>query len=106
MKPQSPVHLRVGPAGIGAEWIPGESLFTALRRQGWLVGSACRGEGICGRCGLEVKDPAGGLEPSGDQERRVKVANQVPDEWRLSCLLICPGQLPDTTVIQVDSPAW
>lgn len=102
----SPLHLRVGPSSLAAEWTPGESLFTALRRQGWLVGSACRGEGICGRCGLEVKDPEGRLEPIGDQERRIMAANRVPDTWRLSCLLFCPSQLPATTVIQVDSPAW
>ncbi len=106
MKSQNPLQLRLGPRAETADWPPGESLFVALRRQGWLIGSACRGEGICGRCGLQVVDPTGALGPIGEQEARILAANRVPEGWRLSCLLLRPAELPEEAIIQVDSPAW
>lgn len=65
---------------------PGTSLFTAARRAGRIVGSACDAEGICGRCGLRPLVGAELLSPEGPAEQQVKQDNGIDPALRLSCV--------------------
>ncbi len=78
--------LQFEPSKRQVEVDPQTSLFEAARRLGLPVGTACEAEGICGRCGLRPLSGAHLLTPETEQERRVKKANQVDPDLRLSCI--------------------
>ena len=88
-----PVHrVRFEPAGIVVEVTEGTTLWEAAHRARLPVGTACKAEGICGRCGLRVLEGAG-LTEETEGERRVKEANRVRAELRLSCQAGVTGDL-------------
>lgn len=84
--------VRFEPSGRVARVQPGETLFAVARSLGLPVGTSCRAEGICGRCGLRVLAGTG-LSPEGPAEVRVKAANGVDPALRLSCLAEVHGDL-------------
>ena len=86
MADDAPVRVRFVPSGREVDVTPGTSLFDAARAAGLPVGSSCRGDGVCGRCGL--RPVAGGehLSPTTELERRVCRDNRIDPELRLSCL--------------------
>lgn len=84
--------VRFEPSGRVARVRVGESLFEVARGQGLPVGTSCRAEGICGRCGLRVLEGEG-LTPEGPDEARVKAANGVDPALRLSCVARVLGDL-------------
>lgn len=84
--------VTIQPSGEQVRGEPGQSLFWALRAGGVPVGSACRGEGVCGRCALWVEaDPP--LPPPSDAERAALSAARAKDGQRLSCLVYPSGAL-------------
>lgn len=84
--------VMISPTGGEVRGAPGQSLFHALRAGGVPVGSACRGEGVCGRCALwvEAEEP---LPPPTDAERAALLAARAKDGQRLSCLVHPRGRL-------------
>ena len=77
--------VRALPSGRLTTVQPGETLLTAIRRIGLPIGSSCDGDGICGKCGVEICDGADAIEPEGDEERQIKEAQRVPTAERLAC---------------------
>lgn len=94
----SEVAIRCPALGRVVRATVGQTLFEALRAAGVPVASACRGEGICGRCGLEVLE--GGLPPPDPVERACAARNRVPPGLRLSCRVVLTGGLV------VRAPYW
>lgn len=84
--------------GLTVQGQAGQSLYEALRAAGVPVGSACRGEGVCGRCGVQVLE--GTLPPPGPLEEESLRRNRVAPGLRLSCLLHPRGRL------RVGTPYW
>lgn len=79
----APVTLACVPLGRRVEAAAGEDLLRALRRAGVPVGSACDGDGICGKCGLRVL--SGDLSPPGPLELRTIERNGLGEGVRLAC---------------------
>jgi 2Fe-2S ferredoxin len=73
------------PSGRVVEVPGGTSLLAAIRKAGLPIGSSCDGDGICGRCGVQLVAGAGALTPETAEEVRIKDANRVPPEDRLAC---------------------
>ncbi|MEY3209594.1 MAG: hypothetical protein RIT28_75 [Pseudomonadota bacterium] len=80
------------PSGDLVRGEPGQSLFAAIRDGGVPIGSACRGEGVCGRCALWVESAAP-LPPPTAAERAALVAARAKDGQRLACQLFPEGPL-------------
>ena len=78
------------PAGEHVRGEPGQSLFAALRAAGVPVGSACRGDGVCGRCALWVESGAP-LPPPTDAERAALLAARAKEGQRLACQIFPQG---------------
>lgn len=91
-------RIRCEPLDIEIEALPGETIFDALRRAGVPIGSACDGDGICGRCGVEVLE--GPVSEATEAELRVARKNRVAAGARLSC---CATPLGD---LRVTTPYW
>jgi ferredoxin len=80
------------PTGEQVRGEPGQSLYAALRAGGVPIGSACRGEGVCGRCALWVES-ASPLPPPTAAERAALVAAQAKEGQRLACQIYAVGAL-------------
>jgi ferredoxin len=63
----------------------GATLLEAARSVGLPIASACSGEALCARCGLEILAGAHALDPEREDERRQKARNRIPGEQRLAC---------------------
>jgi ferredoxin len=83
-----PVKLRLVAAHRSAtlDAAPGARLYDLIRGAGWPLGSSCRGEGVCGRCALQVDGPAAALAPEGDDEARLKRREGLQPGAVLACL--------------------
>lgn len=86
-----PVNVRCEGLGRVVEGRPGDNLMRLLLAAGVPVGTACEGDGVCGRCGLEVL--AGDAGAEGAVERRSKERNRVDPTLRLSCCVTVSGDL-------------
>jgi ferredoxin len=62
------------------------TLLTTARRAGVRVGFPCRGEGVCGKCTVEVVEGADALEPPTPEERRLATHAGLSAHERISCL--------------------
>jgi ferredoxin len=89
-------HVTFLPAGIVVPVDGSETLFEAAGRADLPVGSACRAEGICGRCGLRILSGAENLSRESPLEQRVKRANRIDPALRLSCLARIRGPVTVT----------
>ncbi len=72
------------------EWLArrvpvGTTLLEAALDAGLPVARACRGDGLCARCGLEVLHGAEALTPEGPEEAEAKRRNRIAPGLRLSC---------------------
>jgi ferredoxin, 2Fe-2S len=87
------VTVRVEPAGIELDVLPGETVMAAAVRDGYRWPTVCGGLAECGTCVLAVvAPPPGGLARPGPLEagRLAAVPERrfAPDEeWRLACQL-------------------
>jgi|GEM_PF-1456737 len=90
--PESGFVVTILPSGDRVRGEAGQSLFAALRAGGVPVGSACRGEGVCGRCALWV-EPASPLPPPTAAEGAALIAARAKDGQRLACQLYPQGAL-------------
>lgn len=74
----------------------GTALLEAVQRASLPMASACGADGICGRCGVEVKGVDGSLSPENAAESDVKRRNRVPAGQRLACRAIVHGPVEVT----------
>ena len=70
----------------------GANLFKALRKANIPIAHSCDGEGVCGQCWVQV-NPAENLSKENSLETRVKRANGLPEQARLSCLVRVRGHV-------------
>ncbi|MBK7760806.1 MAG: (2Fe-2S)-binding protein [Deltaproteobacteria bacterium] len=93
---QAPIErgyvVTILPTGERVRGEAGQTLFDALRAGGVPVGSACRGEGVCGRCALWVQSDSP-LPPPSELERLALRAARAKDGQRLACQLYPQGAL-------------
>jgi len=78
----------------------GARLYDLIRAAGWPLGSSCRGEGICGRCQVQVLDPDGVLEHPSPDELRLLAREGLDAPFVIACLRRCAdveGSLRVTT---------
>jgi ferredoxin len=89
-------QVRFQPSGRTVRVVTGSSLLEAARRAGLPIASGCRGERLCGRCGVQVLGDERALAPEGEPERRAKRRNRTPAAQRLACCVAVPCDLTVT----------
>lgn len=62
------------------------TLLALARRAGIPIGHPCRGEGICGKCGVKILEGAELLEPPTEQELELLRNEGSEPGTRMSCL--------------------
>jgi ferredoxin len=90
-------RVRFQPSGRVIRVAEGTSLLEAARRAGLPLASACRGDALCGRCGVSVLEGASALPIERNAEARAKRRNRVPTEQRLACRIAVSNDLEVTT---------
>ena len=78
----------------------GTLLIDAVRSADLPIASACRGDGLCGRCGVTI---VAGLEQVGGEapdESRCKQRNRIDPQLRLACRIEVRADL------SVTAPYW
>lgn len=90
-------QVRFEPSGRTVRVVTGSSLLEAARRAGLPLASACGGEALCGRCGVQVLAGGRALPPEGEPETRAKRRNRAPASQRLACRVAVPCDLTVTT---------
>jgi len=74
---------------------PRRTLLAVARRAGVPVGYPCRGEGVCGRCTVEIRAGADRLAPPDERELALLAHVRAPPGRRLACLaeVVAPGPI-------------
>lgn len=74
---------------------PRRTLLAVARRAGVPVGYPCRGEGVCGKCTVEIRAGAEKLTPPDERELQLLAHVGAPPGRRLACLaeVIAPGPI-------------
>lgn len=78
--------LRAGDRRAVSAAAPGARLYELVRAAGWPLGSACKGEGICARCGLRVPAGLALLSEETAQEAKIKDDNRLDPALVIACL--------------------
>jgi ferredoxin len=85
------VTVRVEPAGIELDVVPGETVMGAAVRSGYRWPTVCGGLAECGVCVLRVVESGGLPEPEPVEVARLATVPErrlEPEaEWRLACQL-------------------
>jgi 2Fe-2S ferredoxin len=76
----------------------GTNLMQALLDAGRPVASSCRGDGVCGKCRIQIV--AGQISPPSDREKFLIERHSVPAGSRVSC------QVSVTSDLTVDASYW
>ena len=63
----------------------GTSLLDAARAAGLPIARACSGQGLCGRCDLEILSGLASLSPEAADERETRERERLPASRRLAC---------------------
>jgi uncharacterized 2Fe-2S/4Fe-4S cluster protein (DUF4445 family) len=74
----------------------GTPLLEAARCLGLPVARGCGGDGLCGRCGLEVLEGAAALSPESAEETRARRRNRGAEGLRLACRARAEGAVTAT----------
>ena len=61
-----------------------QKVFEPLMNAHIPIGTACRGDQICGKCVFQA-EPKEHISPEDDSERDCKSRNSVPSGFRLAC---------------------
>ena len=78
----------------------GTLLIDAVRGADLPIASACRGDGLCGRCGVAVLAGATGIGAETPEESRAKQRNRIDPRLRLACRIrVCAD-------LSVTAPYW
>jgi len=78
----------------------GTLLIDAVRGADLPIARACGGEGLCGRCGVEILEGGGRLAAEGPDETRAKQRNRIDPRLRLACRVRVDADLT------VSAPYW
>lgn len=78
----------------------GTLLMEALLKAGLPVASSCHGDGICGKCRIQILEGAENLSKIQDVEQLVRDRLSVPKEYRISCQTRVLGD------IRIDTSYW
>lgn len=63
----------------------GANLMQALLEGGLPVASSCRGDGVCGKCRIEIVEGRKNLSPETELEKFLRERHSIPKEMRVSC---------------------
>ena len=63
----------------------GATLLDAARAAGLPIARACAGQGLCGRCDLEILSGLAALSPELDDEHETRERERLPASRRLAC---------------------
>lgn len=74
----------------------GTRLLDAVLAAGLPIAQGCRGESLCGRCGVRVTRGASALAAESATERDAKRRNRVEADLRLACCVSVTGDLEVT----------
>lgn len=75
----------------------GSNLMQALTQKQVPVASSCRGDGICGKCVIQVKNGLKNLSTVTDLESKIKQKHFLKSNERLSCQCLVLGNIEITT---------
>ncbi len=89
--------VRFEPMAVEVAVSRGTRVYDVAMALGLPLAQSCRGEGICGRCGIRVKRGAEHLSPEQAPERMRKRSNRVDADLRLACLSTVHGPVVVTT---------
>ena len=78
----------------------GTLLIDAVRGANLPIASACRGDGLCGRCGVEILAGHGDVAAETAEETRSKERNRIDPRLRLAC------QIRVRADLSVTAPYW
>lgn len=65
---------------------PRRTLLAVARRAHVRIGYPCRGEGVCGRCAVQVTAGAEHLAPPGPTELQILARDGAGDDVRVACM--------------------
>ena len=88
-------RVRFVPSNIEVEVDGSTDLFDAIQSADLPIASSCGAQGACGKCGIRIL--SGEVSEQTPREVRLKKANRVDPELRLSCLLYAKSDLIVTT---------
>ena len=88
------IRVRFAPSDCEVAVPAGTTLLEATRLAGLPIARACRAEGLCAGCGVEVLD--GPAAPESDAERSAKARNRTPSHLRLACRVRLSGDVAVT----------
>ena len=63
----------------------GTPLIDAVRKAGMPIARSCGGEGLCGRCGVQILEGSAAVAAEAPDEARAKERNRVDPDLRLAC---------------------
>ena len=63
----------------------GATLLEAAQAAGLPIARACSGQGLCGRCDLEILSGLASLSPEAADEREARQRVRLPASCRLAC---------------------
>ncbi len=78
----------------------GENLMQSLLKTETPVASSCNGDGVCGKCFIQVIEGSENLSKESAPELKLKSANQIGGDNRISCQTTVHGY------IKIDTPYW
>ncbi len=78
----------------------GKTLMKALLEAGLPVASSCHGDGICGKCRVQVVEGSENLSKVEELERMLHERLQIPSGQRISCQTRVLGD------VKVDTSYW
>ena len=89
--------MRFQPSGRCVVVAAGSTLLAAARRVGLPLAAACRGDALCGRCGVTLlAGEEGAVSPEDAAEAKAKARNRVAAGQRLACRARLLGDLEVT----------
>lgn len=88
-------RVRFVPSNIELEVDDNTELFDAIQGADLPIASSCGAQGACGKCGIRVL--SGSVSEQTQREVRIKKANRIDPELRLSCLIHAESDLIITT---------
>jgi len=88
--------VRFQPSGRCVVVAAGSTLLAAVQQAGLPLATACRGDALCGRCGVTPLTGGSALSPEDAQEARAKRRNRIAPGQRLACRASVSGDLEVT----------
>ena len=89
------IHFVTGQADH--EVAMGAELMQSLLAAGLPVASSCAGDGVCGKCRVQVVSGIENLSPAGDLEKGLAQKYQLGSDERIACQTRVNGDVTVTT---------